>query len=322
MNYEFKSVFSVLIGELINEKQSLGFKYESEMWKLKEFDLFIINNEISEIILTKDMVNKFVEPKPNETKRNRTHRVEIVRTLANFMIRKGYEAYIMPPLPRSSYNSDFVPYIFAEDEVKRIFETIDKWSQTESLDGQFYPQRKKYCVIFRILYSTGMRIGEVLNIRVKDIDYDKNTLYIGEAKNNRERIIPLHPNLMDYIKTYINEEQMYLADDYIFRNRYGHPMNRKTIDFFFLKFLQMAGIKHPHNGPRVHSFRHTFCVHKLKEWVLCGKDINALFPYLCAYMGHADTRCTEYYLRLTADLYPDIISKTEKYYNEVDHEEE
>ena len=58
----------------------------------------------------------------------------------------------------------------------------------------------------------------------------------------------------------------------------------------------------------------TFCVHRLKIWVLDKKDITALFPYLCAYMGHRDTRCTEYYLRLTADLYPDIIHKTEIYF--------
>ena len=89
---------------------------------------------------------------------------------------------------------------------------------------------------------------------------------------------------------------------------------------FFLKFLRLAGIPHPQGGPRVHSFRHTFCVHRLKIWVLDKKDITALFPYLCAYMGHKDTRCTEYYLRLTADLYPDIIHKTETYFYDGDQD--
>lgn len=97
------------------------------------------------------------------------------------------------------------------------------------------------------------------------------------------------------------------------KNENGH-LDKSTVDFFFLKFLRLAGIPHPQGGPRVHSFRHTFCVHRLKIWVLDKKDITALFPYLCAYMGHRDTRCTEYYLRLTADLYPDIIHKTEIYF--------
>jgi len=57
--------------------------------------------------------------------------------------------------------------------------------------------------------------------------------------------------------------------------------------------------------------RHSYCVHCLKRWVLKEKDLTNLFPYLSAYLGHSDFRGTQYYLRLTADLYPDIIQKTE-----------
>jgi len=49
----------------------------------------------------------------------------------------------------------------------------------------------------------------------------------------------------------------------------------------------------------------------LKRWVLTGKNLTNLFPYLSAYLGHADFRGTQYYLRLTADLHPDIINKAE-----------
>ena len=49
----------------------------------------------------------------------------------------------------------------------------------------------------------------------------------------------------------------------------------------------------------------------MKRWVLAGKDLMPLLPYLSAYMGHSDFKGTEYYLRLTADLYPEIIGRTE-----------
>jgi hypothetical protein len=52
-------------------------------------------------------------------------------------------------------------------------------------------------------------------------------------------------------------------------------------------------------------------VHILKKWVLEKKDINSLLPYLSVYLGHEDIRGTQHYLRLTADLYPDLISKIE-----------
>jgi len=56
---------------------------------------------------------------------------------------------------------------------------------------------------------------------------------------------------------------------------------------------------------------HNFAVSCLKKWVLSGEELTNIMPYLAAYMGHADFRGTQYYLRLTADLYPDIISHTE-----------
>ena len=77
----------------------------------------------------------------------------------------------------------------------------------------------------------------------------------------------------------------------------------------FENILWKAGIPHTGHGPRIHDLRHTFCVHRFKKWVLAGNDLKNLMPYLSAYLGHADFRGTEYYLRLTADLYPEIISK-------------
>lgn len=154
-----------------------------------------------------------------------------------------------------------------------------------------------------------------LRLRVKDVNLEKKTFTILNAKNHKERIIPIHENTIKRLQEYMIAEEIYRDDQYIFSNRYGNHIDKKTVDYFFLRFLHLAGIPHPDDGPRVHDFRHTFCVHRLRDWVLEGKDINALFPYLCAYMGHADTRCTEYYLRLTADLFPDIVRKSEHYFN-------
>ena len=160
-----------------------------------------------------------------------------------------------------------------------------------------------------------MRIGEAIRLKVENIDFEKCTFTILGAKNHSERIIPIHPILLSYMKAYLQTEKIYLLDSYVFpgKSKDVH-VDICTVEALFLKFLRLANIAHPKGGPRVHSFRHTFCVHRLKLWVLEGKDINALFPYLCAYMGHKDTRCTEYYLRLTADLYPNLVYKAERYF--------
>jgi integrase/recombinase XerD len=62
---------------------------------------------------------------------------------------------------------------------------------------------------------------------------------------------------------------------------------------------------------RLDIIRHSYAVKCLKKWVLQGEELTNLLPYLAAYMGHSDFRGTQYYLRLTADLYPDIIGRLE-----------
>lgn len=322
MKYKYSSIFKEVFNSFIEEKHNIGFGYEAQEYRLKQLDELIIKEELTEIKLTKELVNKFIVIKSFEKKINVVNRVQVVRELAKYMNRKGYEAYILPPLPRGSYNREFTPYIFSDDEIKRIFKAVDEWSVSPSLDGQYYEQRKKYPVILRILYSTGMRINEVLSLKAKDIDFESMTFTILKAKNHSERIIPVHSNILNILKEYIRDNKIYLADEYIFKgkDKYSH-LDKRTVDGFFQKFLKLADIPHPKDGPRIHSFRHTFCVHRLKLWVIEGRNINALFPYLCAYMGHADTRSTEYYLRLTADLYPDIIVKSEKYFFGEDNNE-
>jgi integrase len=76
----------------------------------------------------------------------------------------------------------------------------------------------------------------------------------------------------------------------------------------FRRFLWQARISHGGrgHGPRVHDLRHTFAVNNLRAWFTAGDDVNALLPVLQAYMGHSSIGDTAYYLRLTAESYPQI----------------
>ena len=88
-------------------------------------------------------------------------------------------------------------------------------------------------------------------------------------------------------------------------------MDKSTAYNHFRDYLLMADIPHTIGGPRIHDFRHGLAVKCLKNWVMADNDLNVMLPYLAAYMGHSDFRATQYYLRLTADLYPDILRRVE-----------
>jgi integrase/recombinase XerD len=100
-----------------------------------------------------------------------------------------------------------------------------------------------------------------------------------------------------------------------FPSPFGGHYSEGTFYCLFRKVLRQAQISHlgRGKGPRIHDFRHVFAVNCLKKWVLEGRDLNNCLPYLSAYLGHKDLRGSQRYLHLTADLYPDITSKIEKY---------
>jgi len=103
---------------------------------------------------------------------------------------------------------------------------------------------------------------------------------------------------------------------YLIPNSVGHCYDSNSIYHYFRRILWDAGISHGGRGkgPRLHDFRHTYAVHCLRNWTREGKDLTVALPDLSAYMGHAGARSTQYYLRLTAELYPDIIARLDDAY--------
>jgi integrase/recombinase XerD len=84
------------------------------------------------------------------------------------------------------------------------------------------------------------------------------------------------------------------------------PPDKSTAYNRFRRYLADADIPHFPGGPHIHSLRHGFAVANLRRWASAGADLAVMLPYLSAYMGHADLRGTQYYLRLTADAYPEV----------------
>ena len=301
--YDYISVYQGIIKELINFNQALGFKYEVAQKQLKKFDRFVHSKDIYEVDLNEKLVKEFALKSPHETQSTQNMRVSCIRSLAKFLISKGYEAYVYPPLPRGAYTITFIPHIFTNQELQKFFMVADENIEINKKRG------KAYSLIFRLLYGTGMRVSEVLNLILEDLNFDKNLITVKGGKHNRDRLIPIHPELMKKLNEYLVESnQIYTTNAFCF-SQDQKPFSAEAVYRAFRNYLWKARIPHggKSKGPRVHDFRHTFCVHRIRNWIREGRDITALFPYLCAYLGHADTRGTEYYFRLTAEFYPEIV---------------
>lgn len=99
----------------------------------------------------------------------------------------------------------------------------------------------------------------------------------------------------------------------------GGPYSNDAAYVAFRQILRAAGISHGGRGqgPRPHDLRHTFAVHCLIRWYREGLDLDTQLPVLATYMGHRSIKGTQRYLRLTADLFPDVAARLETTFGRV-----
>lgn len=290
----------------IDQKHMTGFKYEWQEKCIRRFVAFYDREGYTGIRLTKSMVETFIydiSEKPSTHYRKET----LLRDFAEFLRNQGFYEVYVPSIRSGSYRCKHIPYIFTDDEMKRLFTAIDAWPES------FCTNRVQVDhLLFRILYGTGMRVSEALDLTVADFHIEDGTLTVYHAKNNKDRLVPLAQSLAEKMTEYLTVMHRYSkSDTYIFHVGKGKEMDQSTVYRRFRQYLLKAGIPHTKSGPRVHDLRHNYAVKCLKRRVLAGEELTNILPYLAAYMGHSDFRGTQYYLRLTADLYPHIISCSE-----------
>jgi integrase len=97
------------------------------------------------------------------------------------------------------------------------------------------------------------------------------------------------------------------------------PLTLNNVNRNFRRFLWQARIPHGGrgHGPRVHDLRHAMAVNNLRSWFARGENVGALLPVLQTYLGHSSIGDTAYYLRLTAESYPDINNRVKQAFGDI-----
>jgi integrase len=160
-----------------------------------------------------------------------------------------------------------------------------------------------------LLYTAGLRLGELLRLSATDYDPSAQTLMIRASKFHKTRLLPVQSDVAMEIERYLKALQSIRSplpahvplfwSSYCGGRAYSGTQLRKNLHIL----LNLAGIKKS-NGrlPRIHDFRFSFAVNVLLHWYRNGKDVQAKLPLLAAYMGHVSVLSTHYYLRFITPL--------------------
>lgn len=313
MKTDFYSSFAGHLEEFVTHKKAIGYSYNSSIIQLKQFDLYCKEQFPDESFLSREVVHSWLESRSGDSLGTRKIRLGCLRQFAVFLHNLGYNAYVAPKALLPSY-TPYIPYIFSDEELTAFFTQINSCSYWGG-----YPYRHlRLPVLFRLLYCCGLRLSEATHLKLKDFDFTQDVITVRHGKFDKERRVPLSKDMALRCKQYANNLPLHSdGSRYFFSASNGlKPLSSATVYSNFREFLWKANISHggKGKGPRIHDFRHTFAVHRLRLWVREGKNLSAYLPLLKIYLGHSHFRETAYYLRLTADLYPDITEKVEEHF--------
>lgn len=313
--YEFQSIHAKGFERYLYEK-SLSVSQrtlEYERYYAEALDRHLAGLASESQALTEQNLLQWLERRPGEKKITQKKRLDFTKRVCRHM-QKTDPSVEIPSLVIRNAQPDYVPYIFTTDEIRRIFNAADQCRPA---------WRSPYLNLtvptaFRILYGCGLRSGELVSLKLGDVDLDNRILSIRDTKFGKSRYVPFSDTLEDRLRSYITRRFPSPDPDlWLFASMDDNiPYQTQTVHDWLLNLLHAAGIRHGGRGagPRVHDFRHTFAVHSIQRCFREKRDPALFLPILSAYLGHRDLSGTQHYLRLTAEMYPDILSALlEKY---------
>ncbi|WP_373230614.1 tyrosine-type recombinase/integrase [Cohnella sp.] len=310
----FTGKFAPLCETFLKQKQALGYSYSTQSYLLKRFDDFSNSFDVVDYSLSRELVLAWIKRKPNEVPTTQSNRKKMIRQFAIFLNAQGYQSYVLPK-QRSTPKMN-VPYIFTKQEIEALFAALDN-TNPSSLSPHAH---EVMALLFRLLYGCGLRISEAVRLRIRDVDLKAGVLTIRKAKHDKDRLIPMSKSVAEKCRSYFQKCLIHSSnDDFLFQTKWKKPYRTDHIGKRFRELLREIGIPYcgRTKGPRLHDLRHTFAVHCLNQWATEGIDVQCALPYLSTYLGHNSVSATGWYLRLTAEVYPQIVERFENQFGQV-----
>ena len=298
---EFNSIFKDELRDLLIYKRSNGYKYgKTKVYKLLALDKFFIKINLKKKYITQDIVDLWLQECPsNNAKTTKAKYFSYMSIFCNYLITTKHKNIIQPEPHNIKYHSEFIPYIFSNEEICKISKYIKKLIEKNQNNMNY----KTFYVMFCLFYCCGLRFSEAHMLKLNNFDAKEQKLIIENSKNNITREIPLSNSLFTLLNNYITMNSYPYDNSYIFINNKNDHIYQGVVRYIFKKVLKGSKISLRYDGKsqRIHDLRHTFAVNSLKQMEQKGFDLYTSLSQLSVYLGHKSIRESEYYLRAVQD---------------------
>lgn len=313
---QFESILKNELSEFLSIREASLSKstFDHDCHYLQKFDDYLVRCGCCIKELSEDLVMGWVGSLTGKSS-SIANEVIVIRIFLSRLKSTGILAYI-PQVPKVA--DDYVPYIFSDMELDRIFMLADNIKMTKRQPNPYI--QLEYPMVLRLMYGCGLRIGETLMLRMKDVDLDNGVLALRHTKGDKQRLIPMHASLVSILRSYCMAMGLIgKIDSFLFPSAYSDiPMSTKTAFHKFENILKLSDISLPgrrkhQRGPCLHCLRHVFAFKSFAKAEKDGRGINSSIPYLSIYLGHDSLKETEKYLKFSSEMYPEAMELFEDY---------
>jgi integrase len=260
----------------IRHKRALGNVYCQEARLLNKLGDFLKNTGAEDLDLSSFNVwcKSLVDHHPNTRRKWQ----QIVRNFCLYRRRTEPECFVPHSATVTRPSPYVTPIIIESEQIARMLKVASCLPRIPRVPLQGPVLR----LAIVLLYTAGLRLGELLHLEIRDVECDSSVLRIRETKFHKTRLVPLSPcNSKSRMRGY-SRSGMYHAIKKLFDRSDVHDYQGRS--------------------PRIHDLRHSFAVQALIRWYKNGEDVQTNLPKLALYMGHVSIESTAYYLKLVPTL--------------------
>ena len=262
----------------------------------------------------RDLIDYFIYLKLNDLSPTKSIEPKHIRKMLSFLIDKGFskvsisrkisaiKSYITF-LEKFNYSKDnyselisipkkskSLPKVMTKKEVSQLIKHVEMNTKKNLRDD----------ALIELLYSTGLRVSEVVNLKLKDINLEKSEIKIL-GKGNKERIVIFNNKSKEKIIRYLKNDKRYISikTEALFQNKFKEALSTRSIQRILKKYLNFSGINSKYS---THTLRHTFATHLLEG----GADIKVIQQL----MGHSSPETTKIYTHVSSSTLKNVYNNS------------
>jgi integrase/recombinase XerD len=305
MKITFSSPLASLLRSYITLKQAQGRKYAHEARVLFSIDRLLADPKSRDHDLTSETFYRWSQKQEKLKPGVRRAYMRIVRNFCLYHRRSEPHCFVpdltLFPRPHQPVH----PYIFSPTEIQRLLDQCSRFKP-----ARYSPLRPQlFRLVVVLLFTIGLRRGELLHLTLGDYDSHEHTLLIRASKFHKSRLLPLPDDVRREIDHYLEARRRrslpMSSDTPLVWNNFagGRAYTPESLRYGLEQLLKREKIQAPSGRlPRTDDWRHSFAVNALVRWYRQGMDVQAKLPFLAAYMGHVSPLSTYYYLHFVEPL--------------------